>query len=181
MRLIVQAVLISCVVALAPAAEAQLVVPGGGGNSPAPSTAPAPSGTITLFNPDQFAQMFTAAGFASKTAVSSDGKTHFVSVTFWPNTASLVLPIACDSNGANCQAYEIATVLSNEQGIGDPWTDAWNSNFYFVKAVKNNTDLIFQMDVVLGPGVTPTYIETTAQVFKTIVDQAATFNPNAQQ
>jgi hypothetical protein len=184
MRPATPAVLILSAFALAPAASAQLVIPGGSApspaSSPAPSSAPSasPNGVISQFDADTFAQLFTSAGFASKSAIMSDNKTHFVSTQFWPNTSSGVLPIACDNNGANCISYEIVTVLNNETAIGDPWTDAWNNNFWFVKAVKNGTDLIFEMDVMLSPGVTPAYIEQTAQVFKGIVDQAATFNPN---
>jgi hypothetical protein len=184
MRLIMRAVLILSAGLFASAASAQLTVGGGGATPSTPSTTPstsAPSGLITQYNPDQIAQILTAAGFQSKSTVTSDNKTHFVSTQFWPNTTSGVLGIGCDSDGSNCVSYEIFTMLPNEQSIGDAWTDAWNNAFWFVKAVKSGDNLIFQMDVMLDPGVTPAYIGASAQVFKEIVGQAATFNPNKQQ
>jgi hypothetical protein len=173
MRLIARAALIVSAVALASAADAQLM-PGGGGGGPAPGSAS--SDMITQFNADQFAQLVTAAGFASKSAVSQDNKTHFVLTQFWPNTGSGLFGL-CNTTGA-CPAYAIITELVNQQGIGDPWTDAWNSKFAFVKAVKNGTSLIFEMDVILGPGVTAAYVESTAKVYKSVVDQSTNFNPN---
>jgi len=178
MRLITRAALILTAVALASPAAAQLV-PGGGGTPPAPTTPGPTSGLITQFNATQIAQLFTAAGFTSTAGTLSDNKTPVVNVQFWPNTTSGVLGTLCENNGA-CPAYSIVTILPNQTGIGDPWTDAWNNKFGFVKAVKNGNDLIFVMDVILGPGITADYVKTTATLYKAIVDQAQNFNP-AQQ
>ncbi len=176
MRLIMRAVLILSAVALAFPAAAQLV-PGGGGTPPAAPSTPSPtSGLITQFNAAQIAQLFTAAGFTSTAGTLSDNKTPVVNVQFWPNTISGVLGTLCENNGT-CPAYQILTLLPNQTGIGDPWTDGWNDKFGFVKAVKNGSDLIFIMDVVLGPGVSGDYVKTTASLYKAIVDQAQNFNP----
>jgi hypothetical protein len=176
MRLITRAVLILSAVALAFPAAAQLV-PGGGGTPPAAPSSPSPaSGLITQFNAAQFAPLVTSAGFQATAGTLSDNKTPVVNVQFWPNTTSGLLGTLCETNGA-CPAYSILTVLPNQTGIGDPWTDAWNDKFSFVKAVKNGSDLIFIMDVVLGPGVSGDYVKTTVSLYKAIVDQAQTFNP----
>ncbi len=178
MRFVTRAALILSAVALAFPAAAQLV-PGGANPAPAPAPSSPPSGLITNFNAAQFAQLFTAAGFTSKAGTMPDNKTPMVATQFWPNTASGVIGIICNDSGA-CPAYEIFTVLPNQKGIGDPWTDAWNNKYWFVKALKSGDDLLFLMDVILGPGVSSDYIETSAGAYKTIVDQAQTFNP-AQQ
>jgi hypothetical protein len=183
MRLIMRAALILSAGLFASAASAQLTV-GGGASPSTPSNTPspsAPSGMITQFNPDQFAQIFTAAGFPAKSAVTSDNKTHFVSTQMWPNTTTVVVGASCDNDGSNCTAYQMLTMLQNEQSIGDAWTDAWNADFIYVKALKSGDSLVFEADVLLDPGVTAAYIQATAQLYKNIVSGAATFDPNKQQ
>jgi hypothetical protein len=180
MRLVLRAALILSAVAFASAATAQ-PTPGGAAPSTTPSTTTpstaAPSGgLITQFNADQVAQLFTAAGFASKSGVEQDNKTPMVSTQFWPNITSGVIGNACDSNNA-CPAYTILAIFPNEQAINDTWTDGWNSKFLFIKAYKDGDNLIFEWDVMLAPGVTPDYVEATAQVFKAIVDQSTNFKP----
>lgn len=177
MRLVTRAALILSTVVLAFPAAAQLVP--GGGTPPAASSPSQQNGLITQFNAAQFAQLFTAAGFTSKVATLSDNKTQVVNTQFWPNTTSGVVGTLCEDNGS-CPAYQIVTILPNQTGIGDPWTDAWNNKFGFVKAFKSGNDLIFVMDVILGPGVSAAYVQTTATVYKAIADQAQNFNP-AQQ
>jgi hypothetical protein len=170
MRLIIRLAMILFGAALVSAASAQ-PSPGGG-----PGASTAPSGLITQFNADQFAQILTAAGFSSKSGVASDNKTPIVVAQFWPNTQSIIYGTYCDNNGV-CPAYQILIGFQNQQSIGDPWTDAWNSKFGFVKALKSGTDLLLVMDVMLAPGVTPDYVAASGGVFKTIVGNVSTFKP----
>ena len=151
--------------------------PGGGGSTPAPASAPTTtSGLITVYDANQIAQLFTAAGFPSSVSVGSD-KVPYVQVQFWPNTVAGVAPGYCNKDGTNCNAYKLIAIISNETSIGDAWTDAWNGYYYFVRAYKDGTDLYFTWDILLAPGVTPDYIKTTASIFKSIVDDSTNFKP----
>jgi len=176
MRLIIRGALILVAVALGSAANAQLVIPGGSGAPP--STVPT-AGTITQFNAAQFAQIFTAAGFPSTASLGgSDNKTPYVQINMWGTTTDTEIDgSACDSNGT-CSAYSISTYLPNQQGIGDPWTDAWNAQWLYVKAMKVGDTLVLKWNVFLGPGVTRDYVAATAAQYKAVVDNASTFNPS---
>jgi len=174
MRFWVSATLFLCAALFTATASAQ-PRPGGGTPANTPAT-PADNGLITQFNADQLSQLFTAAGFTSKVVVTKDNQ-RIVQTQFWPNTASGAEAAYCKKDGSTCSAFKLIAIISNETNINDAWTSAWNSRYFFVRAYKDGTDLVFTWDVLLYPGVSAEYVKATASIFKSIVDDSTDFKP----
>jgi hypothetical protein len=146
----------------------------GQGSSPPPASAE--TGSIAKVEVDQFAQLFTDAGFKSKVIVLKN-KSRIVQTEFWPGVYSGVIPQACNKEG-ECRAYQIFANLGKDNtGVTRKWIDAWNVQKLFVKAILSNGALIFVWDIALLAPVSPDYIKQSAKVFKYLVDLSTDFKP----
>lgn len=157
---------------------AQPVLPQPGGAPPAPPTASAqPGALIAAMTPEQVVALLNPT-FPSK--VGQDDKNNKWVVTgFWGDNlySGVLMNGDCDNNGA-CDVLGFFANFGKTPNVDQTWVNAWNSNKCCVRAFfSTDQSLLFEYDVALFPGVTTDYIQSAAQLFKSVVNDSTKFKP----
>jgi putative sensory transduction regulator len=174
MRFFTRAILIVATIALATAANA--IGPGGKGGGGTAGGGGGNSGLILGFNPDQIAQLISAAGFNAQ--VVMNGKTKMVKADFGfgDGNFSGAFGIDCNDKG-QCAGMEMFVNSGKNEAATPEWINAFNNGYYFVKVIKDKDgNLIFEWDTLLI-NVSPDDIELMAKLFPQIVNASSDFKP----
>jgi hypothetical protein len=177
-----RAVLAIALLAFAPAAFAQPVLPGAGpGSSPGPGPAPAPSGLITKITPQQLAQLYSRLTINNQPVQISiknfnDGSSIVVVPAWGPQVFSGVHLEQCEKDGSGCHWLGFFANVGKQASIDPAWVNAFNVHFLGAKAyILPSGELLFEQDVSLYPGITPREILWYTGFFKRVVDDSFRF------
>lgn len=183
--LIAAALLVGSIGFGAPAAVAQVVLPGN--NNPPPSSTPPQSaqaggGLITKITPQQVAQLVSGAvsGVTINPQITQaqDG-TYLVTFPVWGNQVYSAINVQnCEKDNSGCYVMDFFANFGKQPSIDENWMDAWNNRFFMVRVFKlPNGETVFSGDCMILSGVTPQYVTAFAGFFKKVVDAATTFKP----
>jgi Putative bacterial sensory transduction regulator len=175
-----KAILFIVLLALAPPAAAQPVLPGTGGGTPSGG---GPGGLIGKITAQQLAKIVGG--------LSIDGKPLQTSIkTFDDNTAVVVLPLwgddlysgvlteFCEKDGSGCHTLHFFANFGKQQSVDSAWMDAYNRTYVGVKVYTlDNGELVFTYDLPLFSGVSQDYLLRFLSFYKGVVDEAFKFKP----
>jgi hypothetical protein len=180
-----RAILVVASLAFAPIAAAQPVLPGSGPAPapPPPSPGAAPGGAITKLTPQQLAQLYSG--------LTINGQPVPISIkTFNDGTSVVVLPLwgpqlysgvslqVCEKDGSGCHWLEFFANVGKQASVDANWINAFNQHFLGAKAYTlASGELVFEEDISLWPGISPSEIGWYTSFFKHVVDDSFSFKP----
>lgn len=183
-----RAILVIALLAFAPIAAAQPVLPGPGpGPGPTPpSPAPGPAsqgGLITKITPQQLAQLYsgqTINGQPIQVSVKTlNNGTTVVILPLWGNqVASAIIPALCEKDGSGCPLLHFFVTMGKQGSVDANWINGFNRDYPLIKAILlTDGELVFTVDIALYGGVSPNEILAYTQIFKLLVDKSFSYKP----